>query len=314
MVSPSFNLLKRQHDGDEDSNVLTIRYSYYPQLDTLPNRCVLLSTTAVIELLVIVFLIGLFPHLKDLELHSDRWSRRKPAGDLTLVPPFVPPLRGRLTGRYSGRAGLAKTMIEVFGGVRFHHMDLFRMGGTQPLLYACANTLKILQLYATDLYGENFLSKDVQVLVNDFADRSSLRDYDLSRNKSLWQLKITAQSLIEALRDRAPATTSSSLRAILSTIKSPAFSDVLVVYHAHEFCNAVYNKDRRAELGEEDEWYYKQFDAFREMYKARDFRLVLRTWHVSDNSVQELERAVTAEKARGGLPLEILVTHTLRAH
>jgi hypothetical protein len=136
----------------------------------------------------------------------------------------------------------------------------------------------------------------------------------LSRNKSLRQLKITAQSLIEALGDRAPTTTSSPLRAILSTIKSPAFSDVLVVYHAHDFYHAVYNKDRRAELGEEDEWYHKQFDAFREMYKARDFRLVLRTWHVSDNSVRELERAVAAERARGGLPLEISVTHTLRAH
>jgi hypothetical protein len=108
----------------------------------------------------IVFFIGLFPHLRNLEFHSDRWSRRKPAGDLTLIPPFVPPLRGRLTGRYSGGVGLAKTMIEQFGGVRFHRMDL-RMSGTQPLLYACANTLERLQLYATDLYGENSLSKDV---------------------------------------------------------------------------------------------------------------------------------------------------------
>ena len=152
------------------------------------------------------------------------------------------------------------------------------------------------------------------VLANDCTDSSSLRDFDLSRNESLRELKITAWGLITALRDRAPTIVSNSLAAVLSTIKTSAFSEVVVVYYSRDFYHAAYDKNKRAELGEEDEWYRRQFDVFREMRKARDFRLVLWTWHVSDDSVRELERAVVAEKARGGLLPEVSVTHTQWAH
>jgi hypothetical protein len=100
---------------------------------------------------------------------------------------------------------------------------------------------------------------------------------------------------------------------VLSTITSPVFSDVVVVYQAVDFYNHVYSKDARAELGDEDAWYHRQFEVFREMYKARDFRLVLWAPCLGDDSVRELKRAVAAETAKGGLPPELSMPYTLRA-
>jgi hypothetical protein len=74
----------------------------------------------------------------------------------------------------------------------------------------------------------------------------------------------------------------------------------------------TYPEDKQAALGGEATWYHTQFDAFREMYKARDFQLVLKASNVSDDSVRELKCAVAAEKARGGLPPQLSVTYTLR--
>ena len=83
-------------------------------------------------------------------------SRKGSADDPTLIPSFVPSLRGWLTA--TGLDGeLAKTMIDLFGGVRFRYMKLSSSDGTQQLLYACANTLETLKLDAADLCGENLL-------------------------------------------------------------------------------------------------------------------------------------------------------------
>jgi hypothetical protein len=261
----------------------------------------------------IVFFIGLFPHLEDLNLRYD-WAHfsEKSADDLTLVPPFVPPLRGRLVVTNSGENGLVETMINLFGGVRFRHMGLFGMHGIQRLLYACANTLETLQLNADDICGEKCSSKGMRVPANDFTGGYSHRDLNLSRNKSLWKIEITAQSLIRSLRNRPPAATPSSFRAMLSTVKSPAFLDVVIVYREGDFYHDVYSKNAQAELGEEDTWYHRQFEVYREMYKARDFRLVLWAPCVGDDSVRELQRAVAAEQAKGGLP-QLSMSYTLRA-
>ena len=45
----------------------------------------------------IIYFIGLFRHLEDLKLLYD-WDdpQARPVYDLTLTPPFVPPLQGRL--------------------------------------------------------------------------------------------------------------------------------------------------------------------------------------------------------------------------
>ena len=94
---------------------------------------------------------------------------------------------------------------------------------------------------------------------------------------------------------------------MLSTIKSHAFSDFVVVYGRGDFYNDVYSKGTGIDEGT---WYHRQFEVFREMRKARDFRLVLWACRVGDESVRELKRAVAAERAKG-LPMELSMPYTL---
>ena len=96
----------------------------------------------------IIFFIGLFRDLEDLHLlynHLSHWEEES-ADDPTLVPPFIPPLRGRFTATWFREAKLLEDMINLFGGIRFRHMNLFRVNGAQLLLDACADTLEVLEL------------------------------------------------------------------------------------------------------------------------------------------------------------------------
>jgi hypothetical protein len=103
----------------------------------------------------IIYFIGIFKHLEDLKLIYDKVdSQDEPAEDPTLVPPFIPPLRGRLTVVRLPRARILKDMIELFGGIRFRYMDLFNVVGTRLLLDACAETLETLRLYPSDPRGK----------------------------------------------------------------------------------------------------------------------------------------------------------------
>lgn len=123
--------------------------------------------------------------------------------------------------------------------------------------------------------------------------------------------------------------------ALFSTITSSVFPDFVVVYRGSDFYNDVYStlvanardvdswneaRSNRAraelgELGDEATWYHRQFEVFREMRKARDFRLVLQACYVGDDSVRELQRAVAAEMAvPGGLPITVSMPYTPRAH
>ena len=64
----------------------------------------------------IMYFVGHFQHLQDLSLiYSGANLREKPEVDLTLFPPFVPPLLGRLKMRFT-TVGLLKVMIDLFGG------------------------------------------------------------------------------------------------------------------------------------------------------------------------------------------------------
>ena len=104
----------------------------------------------------IIFFIGLFEHLEDLKLLYDVIypQGEKTADNRSLVPSFIPPLRGRLTITCFGKdVGLLQDMIDLFGGIRFHHMDLFNVKGTRLLLGACAETLETLRLCPTDPHG-----------------------------------------------------------------------------------------------------------------------------------------------------------------
>lgn len=104
----------------------------------------------------IFFFIGLFEHLEDFMLHGGtlEYWQNEPVKDLTLVPLFVPPLRGRLVMSCFSGVGFLKDMVDLFGGVRFHYMDLFAVGEARLLLNAAAETLETARLYPADPYGE----------------------------------------------------------------------------------------------------------------------------------------------------------------
>ena len=116
----------------------------------------------------ILYFIGLFPNLQDLRLHySFPRDEQESTVDETLVPPSVPPLCGRLTLTCFTRENLVKDMIVFFGGLRFRHMDLFRVKCTRLLLRACTETLETLKLYPSDPYGEEFLERRERTQAND---------------------------------------------------------------------------------------------------------------------------------------------------
>ena len=104
----------------------------------------------------IMFFIGLFEHLDDLTLIDDKLItlEHKPVDDLTLVPPFVPPLRGRLVMADFGSVGFLKDMVKLFEGVRFRYVDLSNVKGTRLLLRACAETLETVRLCPPNPSGE----------------------------------------------------------------------------------------------------------------------------------------------------------------
>ena len=108
----------------------------------------------------ILYFIGLFPNLQDLRFHYPfPEDEQEDAADVTLVPLSVPPLRGRLTLTCFTRERLMKDMAVLFGGLRFCHMDLFRVKCVGFLLGECAETLGTLRLYPSDPYGEGFLER-----------------------------------------------------------------------------------------------------------------------------------------------------------
>ena len=102
----------------------------------------------------IIYFIGLFQHLDDLKLlNREVKSQVEPVEDTTLIPPFVPPLRGQLTA-YCTRIGLLKDVVQLFGRVRFRHMDLYDVDAAQLLIDTCAETLETLRMYPPNLrYG-----------------------------------------------------------------------------------------------------------------------------------------------------------------
>ena len=108
----------------------------------------------------IVYFIGLFPNLQDLKLHYTALENEKDKiTDITLVPLCSPPLQGRLTLTMFTRNQIVKDMIMLFGGLRFHQMDLFGVKCLPLLLKECAKTLETLRLYPTDPYGGFFFVK-----------------------------------------------------------------------------------------------------------------------------------------------------------
>jgi hypothetical protein len=260
----------------------------------------------------ILYFIGLFEHLENLTLVANTFVSRKSEStdDLTLIPPFVPPLRGRLVIRSFTRVGFVEDMIRLFGGVRFRCVDLLGVAETRLLLGACAATLETLRLHPNDPHGEQLYPKNMRIPANNFTATSSLLDFDLSRNKSLRTLEVTTGSLGRCASDHAE---SHFLAATLSTITSPAFSEVIVCYRRPDFnglsfhsldAPGPYREMTPVESAMEASRHHRLFEVFRKMHAVRDFRLALCVdiWdRVGEYAVQVVKRAVAAEKAAGRL-------------
>ena len=276
----------------------------------------------------IIYFIGLFKHLEDLKLIYDGInSQDEPADDPTLVPPFIPPLRGRLTVTCFTRVGVLKDMIDLFGGIRFRHMSLFNVVGMRLLLDACAETLETLQLHPTDPRGKGLSLNGFRVLSGNFTAVSFIRDFDLSRNKFLRALEVMGRGIIYSLYQNGSSDTATGLFAYaLSTITSPAFTEVIVFYRDYEFLGVQQRRLNRGifrrlppgEIAEEEALFDERFKVFREMRKVREFQLVLcaDVWDgVGEHTVRVLKRAVEAEKVRRGFDdtfPEPLVNHSPR--
>ena len=132
------------------------------------------------------------------------------------------------------RVGVLKDMIDLFGGIQSRHIDLSNVGGTRLLLDACAKTLEILRLYPTDPRGKEHSLNRVRVLTDNFTGRSSLQDFDLSRNEPLRALQVAARSVDGELVFGSLHAPTSLLTYALSTT-SPVFSEVTVFYRGYDF-------------------------------------------------------------------------------
>jgi hypothetical protein len=117
----------------------------------------------------IIYFIGLFQHLEDLQLSFAPKRRfRKEQANLLPIPPFIPPLRGRLTIRFIKGVVFLKEMTDLFGGIRFRHMDLYFVDGMSLLLDSCAETLEKLRFYIIDPHGEQLYPKGAEAIANGF--------------------------------------------------------------------------------------------------------------------------------------------------
>jgi hypothetical protein len=245
----------------------------------------------------IIYFIGLFQHLEDLKLLYHRFDSQGELyhiGVATLTPPFMPPLRGRLTVSGLERMGLLGEMINLFGGIRFCYLDIYDVEATQLLLDACANTLETLRLYSGDPRGKQLSQTCVQALANNFTGAFHFRDFNLSRIKLLRTLEITAQCIYSSYL----------LTHALSTITSPAFSEVTIIYRDSDLPRSP----SPAEARDEAHAHHWQFELFRAMRRVRNFQLVLCARVRDDEreySVQKLKQII----GEGNISPEPLVIH-----
>ena len=265
-----------------------------------------------------IYFIGLFQYLQDLKLiHVEGKFWGKLAGDPTLVPPFAPPLRGSLTVAHLTSVDLLKDMIGLFGGIRFRSMNLLDVDGMGLLLNACAETLETVVLHPTDPRGKQPFLEVVEAIANRFAARDTLQDYDLSRNRSLRTLEVPVSSFGHTSQ------ADTFLKHVLSTITSPAFSQITVLYGDRDFRGAqsrwsdqpLFRELSQTEREAEASLHHERFEVLCKAREVRDFQLVLhaRVWgYMGERLVRTLEEAVAEEEAKqgfGGFSSEPLVTY-----
>ena len=203
-------------------------------------------------------------------------------------------------------------------------MNLFNVIGMRLLLEACAETLETLRLHPSDPRGKEFSPSGLQVLTGDFADVSSVRDFDLSRNKFLQTLELMARDIVFTLSLGGSSETAiGHFTYAPSTITSPVFTEVAVFYRDCDFFGVIHSWPdfgilrplSPGRMAEEASYFDWQFEMFRAMRKIRDFQLVLcaDTWDVvGEYTAGVLKQAVVAEKVKRGFDdtfLEPLVIH-----
>jgi hypothetical protein len=94
--------------------------------------------------------LSLFPNLDDIKI----WGMAVCPPDVTihnpgLVPFSTPRLRGRLVLYNFAWAETWMHLVAPGGGLRFHYMELYRVGGCAPVLFeACAETVETLRFSA----------------------------------------------------------------------------------------------------------------------------------------------------------------------
>ena len=103
---------------------------------------------------MILYFIGFFPNLQDLNLLNFQTQETETIGSDALVPPSRPPLCGWLTFGSDQGLDFVKLMSTLHGKLRFQHMKFIFVPAYTPwVLNACVNTLETFQLC---LLGESF--------------------------------------------------------------------------------------------------------------------------------------------------------------
>jgi hypothetical protein len=141
---------------------------------------------------------------------------------------------------------------------------------------------------------------------------SFLRDFDLSQNKSLWRLEVSAWSIDKALKDGSSDTALKLLKYALSTIQPPKSCQLSCVYTVTSFPGVSTGGDSawphfrevsQAKRVEDASRHQRRFELYRELHNVRPFRLVLcaNVWGPAvEHSVRTLKEAVAAENERKG--------------
>jgi hypothetical protein len=138
------------------------------------------------------------------------------------------------------------------------------------------------------------------------SDPTFVQQFNLSGNKSLRTLETTTESI-----NVTNTISSGFLKTMLSSITSSAPLDVVIIYQG--FCGLQPKRDPEPiclrhssqEIWDKGALYYRQqLETFREVYKTREFRLVLCA-DVPDSMVEHgleiLRRIVEVGKVMGGL-------------
>jgi hypothetical protein len=96
--------------------------------------------------------LSLFPNLDDIAIWDlFTYPPNVTIPDIKPVPFSTLRLQGRLVLRGFESVETWMRLVASDGGLQFHYMDLWRVGGCGPVLFeACAETLEMLRFYAAD--------------------------------------------------------------------------------------------------------------------------------------------------------------------